>query len=85
MLKSFNLNLLECKFHMRHIVSACLSVLISTYWNVNASEGALSGVDNRVLISTYWNVNLDRQFVLLKHRHVLISTYWNVNQFFKSF
>ena len=30
----------------------CKKVLISTYWNVNASEGALSGVD------TSFNLNL---------------------------
>ena len=34
-MEGFNLNLLECKFHLMREKRCFLNVLISTYWNVN--------------------------------------------------
>ena len=55
--KSFNLNLLECKFFYCNEVREPSRVLISTYWNVNIN--CILSVNSLfiVLISTYWNVN----------------------------
>ena len=36
-----------------------MSVLISTYWNVNYFAFIDNAEENPVLISTYWNVNND--------------------------
>ncbi len=33
------------------------TVLIETYWNVNANEAGRGTNRERVLIETYWNVN----------------------------
>ena len=54
----FNLNLLECKYHIYYIpkFGKC-QVLISTYWNVNAAVVLYKHNKAQVLISTYWNVN----------------------------
>ena len=54
----FNLNLLECKFWGCCSDEEKLSVLISTYWNVNQGCGPQRCRPQLVLISTYWNVNL---------------------------
>ena len=53
----FNLNLLECKFSWTPIAEFCITVLISTYWNVNLRSAPLKFAHSPVLISTYWNVN----------------------------
>ena len=55
--KGFNLNLLECKFFKISKRLFWRRVLISTYWNVNATNPSKSYFICTVLISTYWNVN----------------------------
>ena len=58
----------------------CISVLISTYWNVNFNL-VVKLIDTiAVLISTYWNVNVCRELNEFNSKQVLISTYWNVNE-----
>ena len=54
-------------------------VLIETYWNVNAFEGAKVISIENVLIETYWNVNDLTPPLLSPPSFVLIETYWNVN------
>ena len=75
----FNLNLLECKSTPHTHVLLNFSVLISTYWNVNALKLQKKRLNNSVLISTYWNVNYDAWERNGWLTVVLISTYWNVN------
>ena len=55
------------------------SVLIETYWNVNAQRRAVACRELSVLIETYWNVNVVQWNKFAKVRGVLIETYWNVN------
>ena len=59
---------------------SALSVLISTYWNVNDTSPIFVVTKPFVLISTYWNVNVKSYANTLPVIVVLISTYWNVNQ-----
>ena len=77
--KSFNLNLLECKSEKPTETKSGISVLISTYWNVNIRAYYDEGMKKLVLISTYWNVNVVIAIWYALYRAVLISTYWNVN------
>ena len=69
---------MECKSSEKVDVRYSESVLISTYWNVNAIIVGTAAATALVLISTYWNVNPALILGLQVIPTVLISTYWNV-------
>ena len=55
------------------------SVLIDTWWNVNARIFMRACKTHFVLIDTWWNVNTDQRIIFKGLDHVLIDTWWNVN------
>ena len=55
------------------------SVLIDTWWNVNAINTIKYNRFSIVLIDTWWNVNTERPDINIFHAVVLIDTWWNVN------
>ena len=80
LMKSFNLNLLECKAVCCNDNGISADVLISTYWNVKTGETA-----GFLFVTTSFNLNLlecKEKFnsAVFFCSLVLISTYWNVKQ-----
>ena len=78
LLKTFNLNLLECKV----IVSICFTNKNKTF-NLNLLECKGDEVEAyskviELLISTYWNVKQKKILSEKFNDFLLISTYWNV-------
>ena len=56
-LVGLNRNILECKYWIGFTEYFAISVLIETYWNVNARIKTGQNRRENVLIETYWNVN----------------------------
>ena len=72
--------MVECEQVSGQTASANKTVLIDTWWNVNAvGEGGDWG-DGEVLIDTWWNVNHSQLVAARPGIKVLIDTWWNVNK-----
>ena len=71
--------MVECESNKLGIGADAYSVLIDTWWNVNAAKPTKYYSFDIVLIDTWWNVNTDfypqEQLMMI----VLIDTWWNVN------
>ena len=76
---SFNLSILECKYHIQvhnqlQIHTFNLSILeCKCYYETAQTSMA------QLLISPYWNVNLVKVLLVWQTIRLLISPYWNVN------
>ena len=54
---SFNRYMVECKFVINSTAYDDVTVLIDTWWNVNAVVSVTVTPSSAVLIDTWWNVN----------------------------
>ena len=70
-IKTSNLSILECKYHIYHVYWNQLLLQIYPYWNVNLEECGVCGKILALQIYPYWNVNVQ---IPLKFNEVKYSS-----------